>query len=271
MIPSLPGFGMSSHGFGYNIEVIGRKLQRLMKLLNISKYVVQGGDFGAMIAFPLCEMDNSCIGQHVNFAPFGAPFQRGISGFVSAVGAYLFPTWWSDETDLVAKSINPLKSLWWEFGYYHIQSTRPLTLSYSLSDSPVGLAAWIAEKFLSWSRRPIPDADILDSLSLYWFSRSSGSIQLYFESFSNIGSYLAAGAARESYSKPTGYSSAEDLIQLPKVWLQYYFEKIVYYRRIDGVGHFLALEAPALYVDEVNAFVRALEDSESQSNDNNEL
>jgi epoxide hydrolase len=269
VIPSLPGFGLSAHGFGLDIEAIAAIFQKLMQRLSIVRYVVQGGDFGAMISLPLCEQDSACLGRHVNFVPMGAPLQRGLSGLFSVIGAYLFPTWWSDEPDLTQKSINPLKILWWDFGYYHVHSTRPLTLSYGLSDSPLALAAWITEKFLSWSRSPIAQKDILDSLSLYWFARTSGSIQIYFESFSDIAGYLGKGASREMFQKPTGYTSAEDLIQLPKVWLSYYFENIIHYKRVNGVGHFLALEAPALFVDEVNDYIKALE--KFQQNRNEEL
>ena len=259
VIPSLPGFGLSSHGFGMNLAVIASKLQKLMRILGYDSYVVQGGDLGAMAAIPLCESDVSCKGIHVNFLPLGPPFRKGLSGLLHCIKSYLFPSW-CEEPDLVMRSLVPFRFLWWYFGYLHEHSTRPLTLSYSLADSPLGLAAWMAEKFLSWKQLPISMSDIVDSVSLYWFTRSGGSHQIYFEEFGDIAAYLDRSSS-VYITKPFAYTSTQDLARVPRDWLSFYAADVHAYERQDTVGHFYALEDPVGFVIDLTHFVTDVYDA----------
>ncbi|MBV8634097.1 MAG: alpha/beta fold hydrolase, partial [Burkholderiaceae bacterium] len=168
IIPSLPGFGFSPmpQDTVLNTKSIAALWHDLMLGLGYDSYYVQGGDIGAGVSTWMARLyPDAVAGMHLNFIP------GSYQPHVGPPSAPLSPeeqTWHSTR----AKWLDE------EGGYSHQQSTKPLTLSYALSDSPAGLAAWIVEKFHSWSDcngdlSSVFNLDeLLTNLSLYWFSGS---------------------------------------------------------------------------------------------------
>jgi pimeloyl-ACP methyl ester carboxylesterase len=141
-------------------------------------------------------------------------------------------------------------------GYGMIQSTRPQTLAYALTDSPVGQLAWIAEKFDEWSdpaHRPDPDL-LLTNVTIYWLTRTAASAaRLYFET-----AHAAGGAVQPRLEVPTGVAVFPHDIGLPIRRFAERDSNIVHWSEFDRGGHFAAMEVPDLLVGDVRTFFRPL-------------
>jgi pimeloyl-ACP methyl ester carboxylesterase len=144
----------------------------------------------------------------------------------------------------------------WDSGYAKQQSTRPQTLGYGLTDSPVAQATWIIEKFWSWtdcSGHPeniLTRDELLDNVMLYWLPATGVSAaRLYWESFNSI-------AARSGdVTLPMGWSMfPKEIITPPREWVEARFKKLVYWNEAQKGGHFAAFEQPALFVEEIRRF-----------------
>ena len=187
-IPSLPGFGFSQAPVraGINTKVMSSIWHKLMVQLGSPKYFAQGGDIGSGVSSWLAlSYLGSVRALHLNFisGTFSPPLgigERPLSIFESE--------WLFNRTKWIQK----------EGGYSHIQSTKPQTLAYALTDSPAGLAAWISEKFFAWSDGG-PDLtsrfdinELLSNISVYWFSGNAASIlRIYKENAAQPFSFAA--------------------------------------------------------------------------------
>jgi pimeloyl-ACP methyl ester carboxylesterase len=252
VVPSLPGFGFSgpTRERGWDIRRIGRAWAELMRRLGYDRYVVQGGDFGSLISPEVARAaPENVLGVHVN-------------ALVTAVD-------WSapDPTaglapDDVAR-VHAGAAEWAErSGYATIQSTRPQTLSYALTDSPLGLLAWNLEWFVDYDpartvQTPVdPDAFLTD-VSIFWFTRTSGSAaRLYKET----GDAFYGGERIETPTAVAVFPGDGPLRALAERSLH-----VVRWTEYDRGGHFASLQAPDLLVADVRAFVRELRDSMSKS------
>jgi pimeloyl-ACP methyl ester carboxylesterase len=250
VVPSLPGFGFSTPlaGEGWGSRRMAAALAELMARLRYQRYGAQGGDFGAFVAPDLGRVDSDhLIGIHVNaatigFIPFGELSEEDKESLTELERARL------------ARMANFLSE---GNGYFNIQATRPQTLSFALTDSPVGQLAWIIEKFKEWtgSDHDLPEEaigldTILTNVSVYWFTRTAGSAaNMYYESMH--------GQDWPTPSQvPTGVAVfAEDIA------IRRYAEQannIVGWSDIDAGGHFAALETPDLLVADVRTFFDGL-------------
>jgi epoxide hydrolase len=250
VVPSLPGFGFSTPlaGEGWGSRRMAEALAELMARLGYERYGAQGGDFGAFVAPDLGRVDSEhLIGVHVNaatmgFIPFGELSEDDKASLTEVEQARL------------ARMANFLSE---GNGYFGIQSTRPQTLSFALTDSPAGQLAWIIEKFKEWtgSDHDLPEEavgldTILTNVSVYWFTQTAGSAaNMYYESIH--------GHDWPTPSQvPTGVAAfAED------VAIRRYAEQsnnIVHWSDIDAGGHFAALETPDLLVADARAFFAGL-------------
>ncbi|GAB3885100.1 hypothetical protein GCM10029964_047240 [Kibdelosporangium lantanae] len=162
VIPSLPGFGFSTPvadtGWG-NLFQVAAAFAGLMTRLGYERFAAHGGDVGAGVAAML---------------PMVAP-GRVVATHVSGPGAFPFgppidPEGLNDVDAARAKRFNEIQQD--GLGYLHLQATRPATLAYSLTDSPVGQLAWIAEKYREWTDVAVSVDQLLTIVSLYWFTRS---------------------------------------------------------------------------------------------------
>jgi pimeloyl-ACP methyl ester carboxylesterase len=245
VIPSLPGFGYSSpvREPGWDSHRIAGAFAELMRALGYERYGAQGGDFGAFVAPDLGRVDpDHVIGVHVNAATMGfIPFGD------------LPPEEEAELTDAERARIVRMQHFLSEgSGYFQIQATRPQTLTHALVDSPVGQLAWIVDKFKEWTHgEDAVDRDrLLTNVMLYWLTGTAGSAaNLYYESMHSK-NWPTPSAV------PTGVAVfAEDIA------IRRYAERgnnIVHWSEYDRGGHFAALEAPDLLVDDVRTFFRPL-------------
>lgn len=241
--PSLPGYGFSDKPAepGWNVERIGLAWAELMGRLGYDRFGAQGGDWGSMVTVATARAAGERIaGIHLNM-PVVAP------------DADTF-------TDLTPTEQKTLKDLAyhreWGTGYSKIQSTRPQTLGYGLSDSPTGQLAWIVEKFREWTdcdghpENVLTRDQMLDNITLYWLTgTATSSARLYWESFHSpdLGPVNA----------PTGCSIFPyEIIRASRRWAEKRFTDLRYWNELDKGGHFAAFEQPGLFVEEVRRFFR---------------
>jgi epoxide hydrolase len=251
VIPSIPGYGFSgpTGDTGWTTARVAKAWTELMRRLGYQRYGAQGGDWGAFVSPEVGRADpDHVVGVHVNAATFGfIPFGE--------VGPEELATF----SDAEKVRLERLKWFLSEGnGYFQVQSTRPQTLAYSLTDSPVGQLAWNVEKFKEWTHpaADLPEAAVdrdrlLTNVMLYWLTGTAGSAaRLYYENVH------AASWGQPPATTPTGVAVfAED------VAIRRYAERannIVHWSEFDRGGHFAAMEAPDLFVQDVRACFRPL-------------
>ncbi|QGN46331.1 epoxide hydrolase family protein [Micromonospora sp. WMMD558] len=254
VIPSLPGYGFSNPltETGWGVPRIARAWAELMSRLGYDRYLPQGTDFGSWVTVTLAATDaRHAIGAHVNFLitpPPGDPRELGAL-----------------DEDTGRRLARLGRFLAEESGYMKLQATRPVTVSYALTDSPVGQLAWIVEKFKEWtdsgkSPEDAVDRDrLLTNVSLYWFTRTAGSAaQLYFETADML---PVSDAPRRQPPVPVQLGVAvfpHDPSQPVRAWADQAFPNIVRWTEYERGGHFPGLEQPGLLVDDIRQFARAL-------------
>jgi pimeloyl-ACP methyl ester carboxylesterase len=243
--PSVPGHGFSVplEEPGWDHVRIARAWIELMERLGYDRYGAQGGDTGSVVS-PLVGRlaPERVIGVHING---GLAFPTAEPGDFDDLNA-------TDRAKLaMAEHLRATGT-----GYAELQSTKPQTVSFALSDSPVGQLAWILEKFHDWTdpARALPeDAIALDHLlanvSIYWFTNTSAtSANLYYES--------RAAQPIERSDVPTGVA-----VFPTDPAMRHILERdhnITHWTEYSRGGHFAALEAPDLLVDDIRAFFRPL-------------
>jgi pimeloyl-ACP methyl ester carboxylesterase len=262
IVPSLPGYGFSappvredgSLGPIGPRAIAGLWHKLVHEKLNYGRpYGVQGGDWGAVVsswlAFDHPKQDESgVLGLHLNMMGLRPGIDLNTAKLSAAEQAWLAGMGGAldDKT-----------------AYQRIQATRPQTLGVALSDSPVGLAAWIVEKFHGWSdcggdplKRFSMDL-LLDNIMVYWLTGTAGTATwLYRGVTEQKPRALPEGARVET---PTAFAAfpADIAPAPPKEWI----ERVFNLRRhtiMPSGGHFAALEEPALLVEDIRAFFRPL-------------
>lgn len=246
VVPALPGFPPAPQAAAIPAPVATHELwHRLMHdELGFARYAAHGGDLGAGITSRLGEAHpDHVVGIHL--LALADPPEVDPGSLTEAERDYLASVarWQADEG-----------------GYQHQQSTRPRTLSYGLSDSPVGLLAWLLEKYLVWTDgprhelpAPFTDDFVLTQASLYWFTNAiSTSLRPYYEH----GQGLVAPLDRVAV--PTGVAVfPADLVQPPRSWAERTYDVTRYTRMARG-GHFAAHEEPDLLAAELREHFRPL-------------
>jgi pimeloyl-ACP methyl ester carboxylesterase len=249
VIPSIPGYGFSEapRQPGYGPQRMAGILAKLMSRLGYARYGAQGGDWGAIITRALAVQDaDHVIGMHLNFCTAAAP-----AGTPDAA-AQLPP---AEREKMRAR----LFAAGEEQGYSQIQGTKPQTLGYALNDSPVGLAAWIVEKFRSWCdcdgnvEKKFTKDELLTNITLYWVTQTAtSSARLYYES------RHGGGPDTQRINVPTACAVfPRELVYTPRSWLERQMN-LVRWTEMPRGGHFAALEEPQLLVDDVREFFRTL-------------
>src|SRR5215216_4354776 len=246
VIPSLPGFGFSgpTREPDWDSFRIAGAFAELMGRLGYERYGAQGGDFGAFISPDLGRVDEDhVVGVHVNaatvgFIPFGDVEEATLSEFTDA------------EKVRFARMNRFLSE---GNGYFQIQGTRPQTIAYGLTDSPVGQLAWVVEKFKEWSHpsaalpEKVIDRDqMLTNVMLYWLTATgASSAHLYYESTHS--SHWPTPSA-----VPTGVAVFAEDISIRRFAEQ--SNNVVHWSEFDRGGHFAAMEAPELLTGDVRDF-----------------
>jgi epoxide hydrolase len=249
VIPSIPGFGLSgpTGDPGWTHRRVARAFAELMSRLGYDRYGAQGGDVGAQVSPDLGRVDpDHVVGVHVNAATVG------FMPFPPLEDAELAELSDSERTrvERIAAFMDD------EFGYANIQSTRPQTLAYGLTDSPVGQLAWIVEKFQEWTHGSDVPEDAVDrdrmltNVMLYWLTGTAGSAaNLYYE-------VKHSGEWPERSGVPTGVAVFAEDIAIRRYAEQ--SNEIVHWSEFDRGGHFAAMEAPDLLIADVREFFRPL-------------
>jgi pimeloyl-ACP methyl ester carboxylesterase len=251
VIPSLPGFGFSTPvgetGWG-SLFRVAAAFAELMTRLGYERFAAHGGDVGAGVTGMLPMVaPGRVVATHVNGPgpyPFGPPVATDGLNAADTARAERFNQFQRDG-----------------LGYLHLQSTRPSTLAYALTDSPVGQLAWIAEKFTEWSDDAVAVEDLLTIVSLYWFTRSGASSAHFtyegmqaFRAFveqagAESGGTLAAGDVPMGvavFATDHSIRSLADPTGMAARWSEF-----------DRGGHFPALEVPELLAGDLREFFRA--------------
>src|SRR6266478_3426472 len=245
VIPSLPGFGFSDKPteVGWRLPRIANAWAALMARLGYSRYVAQGGDWGAGVTSWMAKQREPRLAAiHLNLPILFPPPPPPPAGYTAVEQAALaqLGKYGSDGS-----------------GYASIQGTRPQTLGYGLADSPVGQAMWIYEKFQAWSHNKGDPAEaisvdrMLDDITLYWFTNTAASsARLYYESFRR-------DFVRMPLELPVAISIFKgDMFTPPKVWGERTYSKLFYWNEVPKGGHFAALEQPELFVSELRKAFR---------------
>jgi epoxide hydrolase len=252
VIPSIPGHGFSRplSAPGWTHHRIAKTFTELMSRLGYQRYGVQGGDAGAFIAPEMGRIDPAhIVGIHVNaLVQIPTVFQIMVGLVVMSKAERARLKRFKHFNDEMR-------------GYDHIQATRPKTLAFGLTDSPIGQLAWIVEKFKEWvdpvaalPEDAISRDHILTNISLYWFTGTAGSsANLYYETLHDP----AAKKRKVRNDVPTGVyvSSTQDVTV--RRWAESE-NNIVRWTEFDHGGHFAALEGPASFVRDVSEFFRSL-------------
>jgi pimeloyl-ACP methyl ester carboxylesterase len=246
--PSLPGYGLSFRPGQkrFTLQDIADCLHDLMtKVLGIQKFAAQGGDWGAGVASLIGQKyPSSVCGIHLNL--LFAPRDR-VTGHSESEKRYgeQLAHWLKEET-----------------GYQQIQGTKPQTLAFGLTDSPAGLAAWIVEKFRSWSDNDgLPESAIsrdrmLANIALYWFTAAIGSS--FWPYYGRLHSSWPISPDKP-ISVPTGYAAfPKEIIVPPRSIAEKTYTNIQRWTVMKRGGHFAAMEQPAALADEIQQFFRPL-------------
>ncbi|MEU6660802.1 epoxide hydrolase family protein [Streptomyces sp. NPDC046821] len=241
--PSLPGHGFSDRPAesGWTAERTAAAWAELMRRLGYERYAAHGVDWGSFITAIMGESDDGRLaGVHVTM-----PFAQAPEEQVQL-----------DERDYAGLArLKEFREQ--ENGYSVIQTTRPQTLGYGLTDSPAGQLAWMAEKYWAWSdhdgdlEKAISRDRLLDSVSVGWFAgTAASSARIYWESQNR----LKLGPV----PVPAAISNFPKDGRMPRPWIEGRFTDIRRWRDHDAGGHFPALEQPGVLVDELRTFFRTL-------------
>jgi microsomal epoxide hydrolase len=251
VVPSLPGYGFSGPTTqrGWSLERVARAWAELMNRLGYRRYGAQGGDWGSGISRYLAGIDPEHVcGVHVNMIGGSPP---GLAGD------------FEDLTDRERAAFSRAERIRdTGRGYVAIQSTRPQTLAYGLTDSPAGLLSWIIEKFWEWTDnegRPedaIARDQLLTNASVYWFSRTAGSAaRLYYETFGGRPSGRP-DSAQMAVRAPLGVALfPKETHAVRRSWVET-TNNLIHWSEFDRGGHFPALEEPDLLIEDIRQFFR---------------
>ena len=234
VIPSLPGYGFSgpTRSRGWDARRIAKAWATLMQRLGYERYGAQGGDWGGMVTRELGFVDpHHLVGMHLNnlLAP---PTDDG-AGLTALEQAHL-----ARAGELQRDG----------FAYVGMQSTRPQTVAYGLTDSPVGLLAWIGEKLLTWTDAPMDRDALLTHVTIYWLTNTiASSARLYAEGGAVWGTPVPSTLPMAVAVAP------KDLLPPIRRYAEP-INHIVQWTELPRGGHFAASEVPELLVADMCTF-----------------
>ena len=257
VIPSLPGHGFSSAptAQGWDPIRIAKAWAVLMDRLGYKKYVAQGGDWGNAVTEQLALLQPpGLIGIHTNM-PATVPADVDKAAYTGVAPAGLS----ADEK----KAFDQLSTFYANgLGYAQEMSHRPQTL-YGIGDSPIGMAAWMADhdaaslalisRVFDGVSEGLTREDILDNMTLYWLTNTSiPAARLYWES-------KLAFFAPKGVKIPTAVTAfPEELYQAPRSWAEKAYPKLIFYNKAPKGGHFAAWEQPMILVTDLRAAFKQL-------------
>src|SRR4051794_23196252 len=260
VLPSLPGYGFSGEPteLGWDAGRIARAWAELMRRLDYTRYVAQGGDVGAYVTDAMGrQAPEGLLGIHLNVltAAIALKDQLPAQSEQERAAHDALTTFLTDG-----------------FGYFLEQSTRPQTIGYSLLDSPVGLAAWLldhdTDSYYKISRAFVDGhavgnltrENIVDNITLYWLTGTGASAARWYWEFGRaVGAAAAAGEAPPPVAVPVGFTTFPgEIWAAPRSWAEAVYPDLAYFNAVDRGGHFAAWEEPELFAAEMRAAFRSL-------------
>ncbi|CAB3226255.1 unnamed protein product [Arctia plantaginis] len=272
IVPSIPGYGFSDPAVrpGLSLPHVAVIFRNLMNRLGYKKFYVQGGDWGAAIAATMSTLfPEDILGHHSNML-----MSMHTCSVVRILLGGFFPSLVVESH--LAERMYPLSTFFAtvleEFGYMHLQATKPDTIGVSLTDSPAGLLAYILEKFSTWTKKEYksqPDGglsskfskdQLIDNLMIYWSTKSiTTSMRFYAENFSR--KMQEYGLDQIPTAVPTwGLQAHNEIMYQPEGILKMKFTNIINLTVLDDGGHFLAFEMPQVFSQDVFKAVKAFRD-----------
>jgi len=246
ILPSLPGYGFSGEpaelGWAPPTRV-AKAWAELMKRLGYTRYVAQGGDVGAAVTHGMGQLaPDGLIGIHTNL------FYPALAGAMPED---------TDEEKASSAQIAEFRAT--GFGYFVEQANRPQTIGYALLDSPIALAAWLADhdtdayyKIASAFVEDKPSGGLtrdhlLDNITLYWLTGTGASAaRSYWE--------RAAAGQPAPVTVPFAFTTFPgEIWRTPKSWAEKAYPNVIYFNEVDKGGHFAAWEEPELFSGELRA------------------
>jgi pimeloyl-ACP methyl ester carboxylesterase len=259
IIPSMPGYGFSGKPTtkGWGPERIARAWGELMKRLGYTKYVAQGGDWGAIIAdFMGVQEPEGLVGIHTNMAGVVPPAIDAALATGNPLPAGL------SLSDEETAAVEQLDFVYRHVYFAYLMGSRPQSLT-GLADSPVGLAAFLLDHdaaslaMISRAFAGVDEGlardDVLDNITLFWLTNTAiSAARLYAE---NATSFFGVKGVK----LPVAVSVFPDeMYQAPKSWVEQAYPNLVHYNRLPKGGHFAAWEQPELLVNDVRAGFRSV-------------
>lgn len=255
VIPSVPGFGFSGRPKerGWNPDRIARAWAELMKRLGYTRYVAQGGDWGAPISSAMARQSApGLLGIHLNL-PATVPPE--VARALAAGGPA--PNDLSDKEKAAYAAIDTFYKKYRAYGV--IMGTRPQAIGYALADSPIGLAAWIFDYNNGEPARRLNRDDVLDDITLYWLTNTATSAARIYWETAGQSVILSAAQKTSEISLPVAITVFPDEVyHAPESWARRAYPNLAYYNEADKGGHFAAWEQPELFSQEIRAAFRAL-------------
>jgi pimeloyl-ACP methyl ester carboxylesterase len=244
--PSVPGFGFSTpvRQPGWEVARTAGAFAELMARLGYQRYGAHGGDIGAGVAGILgTAQADRVVGTHTTSDARG----------VALAGQY-FPLP-DDLAEADRARVQERQRQWAEAkGYLDIQSTRPQTLAYALTDSPAGQLAWIVEKFEEWTEEAVDRDQLLTNVSVYWLTRSGASAARFIYEGAHAGPDWGSPPTTPPAPQGLALFGGDDLLRR----VMDPGHRIGHWSEFDRGGHFPAMEVPDLLVGDVRAFFRRL-------------
>jgi pimeloyl-ACP methyl ester carboxylesterase len=263
VIPSMPGYGFSGKptSTGWGPERMGRAWTELMKRLGYTRYVAQGGDWGAFVVDQMgLQAPAGLLAIHTNM-PATVPAEINAAALAGGPP----PAGLAPEE---GRAFEQLIRTFTQVDYAKYMASRPQTL-YGIADSPIGLAAWLldhndadgqpAAAVLAGLNRTASDTgeltrdEILDNITLYWLTNTGVSAsRLYWE-------YKGGFFDAKGVTIPVAVTVFPgEQYQAPRSWTEKAYPNLIYYNQVDKGGHFAAWEQPQLFSEELRAGFRSL-------------
>jgi pimeloyl-ACP methyl ester carboxylesterase len=235
-----------------------------MKRIGYTRYVAQGGDWGAPISSAMARQAAAgLLGIHINL-PATVPAEAA-----GAIAGGPLPAGVSEKERAAIETLMSYQKNG-NSAYFAMLTARPQTVGYGVTDSPAGLASWILVHpgFAKWTFGADPEQsptkdDVLDNLMLYWLPNTAASAgRLYWENGARGSVILAAAQKTNEIALPVAITVfPDDVYRAPETWARRAYRNLIYYHEVDKGGHFAAWEQPELFASELRGAFRTLRKS----------
>ena len=255
VLPSIPGYGFSGRPqvTGWSHDHVARAWAELMRRLGYTRYVAQGGDYGAAISTAMArQAPAGLLGIHVNLLLTRPPeIAKALASSDAA------PAGWSAPEKAAYDQLAVFTKT--GTGYSAMMATRPQTVGYSLADSPAGLAAWMLGHpgFARWNYRggdpvPLTRDEVLDDITLSWVTNTGTSAARFYWEGVMVPPVM-------DISLPAAFTVFPgEIFRAPRSWVERLYRNLIYFHEADKGGHFAAWEQPELFSAEIRAAFRSL-------------